>query len=197
MSPCAGSWYHLLPPPASGSASPHLLQAGGSHQRCWQPAQMPTTLQQRRLHALKGLEHMEKCPRTPHQRSGIQRDPSPPWPGGDLLCCPPASRGCSWPPGEASHRASSGGGHTPAAPGRTGWDQPLLLIKIDGAVQISRLSGVSITYHSISCNKLWMSLHGGVVLLNLLGQPGWKTTEEAAEARRSIPSKSAEIAAVN
>lgn len=78
-----------------------------------------------------------------------------------------------------------------------GWDQPLLPIKINGAVQISRLSGVSITCQSISCNKLWMSLHGGVALLNLLGQSGLKTTEKAAEAQRSIPSKSAEIAAVN
>lgn len=42
-----------------------------------------------------------------------------------------------------------------------------------------------------------MSLHGGVVLLNLLDWSGLKTAEEAAEARWSMPSKSAEIAAGN
>lgn len=47
-------------------------------------------------------------------------------------------------------------------------DRPLLLMKINHAVQISRLSAVSITYHSISRNEPWMSLHGGVELLNLL-----------------------------
>ena len=111
---------------------------------------------------------------------------------------PLSSLGCSQPPGQASHgAASSGGGHSPAALGRTGWEQPLLLIKINGAVQISRLSRVSITYHSISCNKLWMSPHGGVVLLNLLDQSGLETTEEAAGAWQSIPSKSVEIGAAN
>jgi len=42
-----------------------------------------------------------------------------------------------------------------------------------------------------------MSLHGGVVLLNLLGRSGLKTTEEAAEVQPSIPGKSMEIVAVN
>lgn len=71
------------------------------------------------------------------------------------------------------------------------------MIKINSVVQISRLSGLSIIYHLISYNKLWTSVHVGVVPLNLLGQSGLKTTVDVAEAEWSTHSECMEIAAVN
>lgn len=149
----------------------HLLQAGGSSQQCQQPAQTPnhppaTSSASPQRAWPQGCVSTNPAPtawdtaRPTNAASLVQSEiwhthHLPGWGGWPYAS--PTSQGCSWPPGEASHRAVSGGrGCLPAALGRVDWDQPLLLIKINVAVQISRLSGVSITYHSISCNKLWM-----------------------------------------
>lgn len=66
--------------------------------------------------------------------------------------------------------------------GRMDWDQPLVSMKINGAVQISSMSGLSTTYHSMSCDQLCRSLHRGVVLLNLSDCSGLEATEEVAGA---------------
>lgn len=71
------------------------------------------------------------------------------------------------------------------------------VIKINSVFQISRLPGLSIIYHLISYNKLWRSLCGGAVPLNLLSQSGLKTTVDAAEAEQHTQIACTEIAAVN